>query len=108
MVDRRLHGPIHSERYRSGDECTAHTATRSSRRKVTGTAASNHVSEIASGEWSRLKPCPDCQWAFYHRTRNGSKRWCGMTKGGPGGRACGTIAKAAAYHTREARQDKCN
>lgn len=20
---------------------------------------------IASGEWTRLKSCPDCQWAFY-------------------------------------------
>lgn len=57
---------------------------------------------IASGDWSRLKTCPDCQWAFYDHTRNGSKRWCGMTKGGPAGRACGTIAKVAAYRVREA------
>ncbi|CAB3810944.1 CGNR zinc finger domain-containing protein [Paraburkholderia fynbosensis] len=57
---------------------------------------------IASGEWSRLKTCPDCQWAFYDHTRNGSKRWCGMTKGGPTGRACGTIAKVTAYRIREA------
>lgn len=57
---------------------------------------------IASGEWARLKTCPDCQWAFYDHTRNGSKRWCGMTKGGPNGRACGTIAKVAAYRAREA------
>ncbi|WP_429448818.1 CGNR zinc finger domain-containing protein [Paraburkholderia sp. 40] len=35
-------------------------------------------------------------------TRNGSKRWCSMTKGGPDGRACGTIAKVAAYRAREA------
>jgi len=57
---------------------------------------------IASSDWFRLKTCPDCQWAFYDHTRNGSKRWCGMTKGGPGGRACGTIAKVAAYRAREA------
>ncbi|CAN7546910.1 CGNR zinc finger domain-containing protein [Caballeronia sp. LjRoot31] len=57
---------------------------------------------IASGEWARLKTCPDCQWNFYDHTRNGSKRWCGMTKGGPHGRACGTIAKVAAYRAREA------
>ena len=57
---------------------------------------------IASGEWARLKTCPDCQWAFYDHTRNGSKRWCGMTKGGPDGRACGTIAKVTAYRAREA------
>ncbi|SMG54899.1 CGNR zinc finger domain-containing protein [Paraburkholderia susongensis] len=57
---------------------------------------------IASGEWARLKTCPDCQWAFYDHTRNGGKRWCGMTKGGPDGRACGTIAKVTAYRAREA------
>ncbi|MFM0158743.1 MULTISPECIES: CGNR zinc finger domain-containing protein [Paraburkholderia] len=57
---------------------------------------------IASGEWARLKTCPDCRWAFYDHTRNGSKRWCGMTKGGPDGRACGTIAKVTAYRAREA------
>jgi predicted RNA-binding Zn ribbon-like protein len=55
---------------------------------------------VASGEWLRLKTCPDCQWAFYDHTRNGSKRWCGMTKGGPDGRACGTIAKVSAYRER--------
>lgn len=60
---------------------------------------------IASGEWARLKTCPDCRWAFYDHTRNGSKRWCGMTKGGPDGRACGTIAKVTAYRAREARKD---
>lgn len=59
---------------------------------------------IASGEWARLKTCPDCQWAFYDHTRNGSKRWCGMTKGGPNGRACGTIAKVTAYRAREAKK----
>lgn len=57
---------------------------------------------IASADWSRLKTCPDCQWAFYDHTRNASKRWCGMTKGGPDGRACGTIAKVSAYRTRQA------
>jgi predicted RNA-binding Zn ribbon-like protein len=57
---------------------------------------------IASGAWSRLKTCGDCQWAFYDHTRNGSKRWCGMTKGGPNGRACGTIAKVSAFRSRAA------
>ncbi|WP_311969694.1 CGNR zinc finger domain-containing protein [Pseudomonas baltica] len=57
---------------------------------------------IASGEWSRLKTCGDCQWAFYDHTRNGNKRWCGMSKGGPDGRACGTIAKVTAFRLRAA------
>lgn len=56
---------------------------------------------IARDTWSRLKTCDDCQWAFYDHTRNGKKRWCGMTKGGPDGRACGTIAKVRAFRTRQ-------
>lgn len=57
---------------------------------------------ISSGTWSRLKTCDDCRWAFYDNTRNGSKRWCGMTKGGVEGRACGTIAKVSAFRARVA------
>jgi hypothetical protein len=61
---------------------------------------------MASGEWSRLKTCGDCQWAFYDHTRNGKKRWCGMSKGGPEGRACGTIAKVSAFRQRAAEKAK--
>ncbi|TDV70297.1 CGNR zinc finger domain-containing protein [Pseudomonas sp. LP_7_YM] len=57
---------------------------------------------IAAGHFSRLKTCGDCQWAFYDHTRSGNKRWCGMTKGGPQGRACGTIAKVSAFRQRAA------
>jgi predicted RNA-binding Zn ribbon-like protein len=57
---------------------------------------------ISSGTWLRLKTCDDCRWAFYDNTRNGSKRWCGMTKGGVDGRACGTIAKVSAFRARAA------
>lgn len=60
------------------------------------------VDAIAAGTWRRLKTCPDCRWAFYDQTRNGSKRWCLMTAGGPGGRSCGSIAKVRAYRDRQA------
>jgi predicted RNA-binding Zn ribbon-like protein len=32
------------------------------------------------GTWSRLKVCanPDCQWAFYDRSRNQQGNWCDM------------------------------
>jgi predicted RNA-binding Zn ribbon-like protein len=56
----------------------------------------------SSGTWSRLKTCDDCRWSFYDNTRNGTKRWCGMTKGGVEGRACGTIAKVSAFRARAA------
>jgi len=57
---------------------------------------------IISGEMVKLKTCPDCRCVFVDNTRNSSKRWCGMTKGGPEGRACGTIAKVRAFRTRKA------
>lgn len=56
---------------------------------------------VAVGEWDRLKACPDCRWVFYDRTRNAGKKWCGMYAGGPGGRACGTIAKVKRYRRRQ-------
>jgi len=52
---------------------------------------------VTSGQWARLKACPDCRWVFYDHTRNASKRWCLMNAGGSGGRACGTIAKVRRY-----------
>jgi predicted RNA-binding Zn ribbon-like protein len=60
------------------------------------------MAAISAGSWVRLKACPDCRWVFYDNTRNGSKRWCLMTAGGPEGRACGTIAKVRRYRDRQA------
>lgn len=36
------------------------------------------------GSWSRLKVCanPDCQWAFYDRSRNQQGNWCSMASCG--------------------------
>lgn len=60
------------------------------------------VTAVGDGTWRRLKACPDCRWAFYDHTRNGSKRWCLMSAGGPDGRSCGSIAKVRAYRARQA------
>ncbi|WP_439858333.1 CGNR zinc finger domain-containing protein [Pseudomonas syringae] len=57
---------------------------------------------IIRGEIVKLKICPDCRCVFIDNTRNSSKRWCGMTKGGVNGRACGTIAKVKAFRSRKA------
>jgi predicted RNA-binding Zn ribbon-like protein len=56
---------------------------------------------VATGRWSRLKACPDCHWAFYDRTRSGTKRWCLMNAGSPTGRGCGNIAKARRHRARQ-------
>jgi predicted RNA-binding Zn ribbon-like protein len=67
---------------------------------LTGELVTATLSAVASGQWQRLKACPDCHWVFYDHTRNGSKRWCLMTAGGPEGRSCGSIAKVRAYRQR--------
>lgn len=56
---------------------------------------------VAQGDWVRLKCCADCQWCFFDTSKNRSKRWCGMSKGGPEGRACGTIAKVRSFRERQ-------
>lgn len=58
---------------------------------------------VDAGRWPRLKACPDCRWVFYDHSRNGSKRWCLMTAGGPDGRSCGSIAKVRAHRERSRR-----
>jgi predicted RNA-binding Zn ribbon-like protein len=47
------------------------------------------------GEWPRLKACAEhtCEWAFYDKSKNRSKKWCRME-------ACGNVAKARAYRQR--------
>jgi len=59
---------------------------------------------IAQGTWPRLKACPDCRWVFYDNTRNGSRRWCGMSAPGEEERSCGSIAKVRAYRHRKRQQ----
>ena len=48
------------------------------------------------GEWDRLKACADhgCQWAFYDKSKNRSKKWCRME-------VCGNVAKARSYRERQ-------
>jgi predicted RNA-binding Zn ribbon-like protein len=58
------------------------------------------LAAIGDGTWPRLKACPDCRWAFYDHTRNGSKRWCLMAPAGPGSRGCGNIAKVRRHRAR--------
>jgi predicted RNA-binding Zn ribbon-like protein len=51
------------------------------------------------GTWSRVKACraPDCQWAFYDRSRNRSGVWCEMA-------VCGNRTKVRSYRERSQRQ----
>ena len=48
-----------------------------------------------AGEWPRLKLClnPDCEWAFYDRSRNRGGSWCRIG-------LCGNRLKNRRYRTR--------
>jgi predicted RNA-binding Zn ribbon-like protein len=46
-----------------------------------------------SGEWTRMKGCRQCEYAFYDRSKNRSAAWCAMS-------ICGNRTKNRAYHRR--------
>ena len=68
---------------------------------LVGRLLSAVVGAVADGTWPRLRACPDCGYAFYDTSRNGSRTWCRMTKEDPSGRSCGSIAKARAKRARD-------
>ncbi len=46
-----------------------------------------------SGEWSRMKACRQCEYAFFDRSKNRSATWCAMA-------ICGNRTKNRAYYRR--------
>jgi predicted RNA-binding Zn ribbon-like protein len=53
---------------------------------------------LVNGTWSRLRACrkTTCRFAYYDRTKNGSRAWCSMA-------TCGNQAKAKRRRERERR-----
>jgi predicted RNA-binding Zn ribbon-like protein len=48
---------------------------------------------------ARLRACPDCDWLFVDKSRNGSRIWCDMA-------VCGNRRKAKLNYDRKRRQPK--
>jgi predicted RNA-binding Zn ribbon-like protein len=48
-----------------------------------------------TGQWSRLKGCRQCEYAFFDRSKNRSAAWCAMS-------ICGNRTKNRAYYRRRA------
>ena len=46
-----------------------------------------------TGQWSRMKACRQCEYAFFDRSRNRSAAWCDMS-------ICGNRTKNRAYYRR--------
>jgi len=51
-----------------------------------------HESQL-SGDWSRMKGCRQCEYAFFDRSKNRSAAWCAMS-------ICGNRTKNRAYYRR--------
>ncbi len=58
-------------------------------------AVASSVVLSIQGSMARVKLCAadDCRWAFYDRSKNGSRTWCSMG-------VCGNRQKARAYRAR--------
>jgi len=54
----------------------------------------NAVSIITDLDHSRVKHCGACNWLFYDKTKNKSRRWCDMED-------CGSRDKALRYYHRQ-------
>ncbi|WP_053227415.1 CGNR zinc finger domain-containing protein [Solirubrobacter soli] len=72
------------------------TALAPVRRGVDGAVATLlgilHEAQLA-GDWSRMKACRQCEYAFYDRSKNRSAAWCSMS-------ICGNRTKNRTYYRR--------
>jgi predicted RNA-binding Zn ribbon-like protein len=51
-----------------------------------------HEAQV-SGDWTRMKACRQCEYAFFDRSKNRSAAWCSMS-------ICGNRTKNRAYYQR--------
>jgi predicted RNA-binding Zn ribbon-like protein len=75
---------------------TGRTALEPARGGVDGAVATLlailHEAQV-TGDWSRMKGCRKCGYAFYDRSKNRSATWCAMS-------ICGNRTKNRAYYRR--------
>jgi predicted RNA-binding Zn ribbon-like protein len=75
---------------------TGRTALEPAGRGVDGAVATLlgilHEAQL-TGEWSRMKGCRRCEYAFFDRSKNRSAAWCAMS-------ICGNRTKNRAYYRR--------
>ena len=72
------------------------TSLAATRRGVDGAIATLlgilHEAQL-TGDWSRMKGCRQCEYAFFDRSKNRSAAWCAMS-------ICGNRTKNRAYYRR--------
>lgn len=57
------------------------------------------LSLLSGQEWRRIRICPNCNWLFSDRSRNGSRLWCDMS-------VCGNRHKARRHYERRKGADE--
>jgi predicted RNA-binding Zn ribbon-like protein len=92
-VVRKLSGGAH---LRVAVDDTGRTGLEPTRHGVDGAVATLlrilHEAQL-TGDWSRLKGCRQCGYAFFDRSKNRSAAWCAMS-------ICGNRMKNRAYYQR--------
>jgi predicted RNA-binding Zn ribbon-like protein len=77
-------------------EDTGRTSLEPARGGVDGVVATLlgilHEAQL-TGDWSRMKGCRQCEYAFFDRSKNRSATWCAMS-------ICGNRTKNRAYYRR--------
>jgi predicted RNA-binding Zn ribbon-like protein len=77
-------------------EDTGRTSLEPARGGVDGVVATLlgilHEAQL-TGDWSRMKGCRQCEYAFFDRSKNRSAAWCAMS-------ICGNRTKNRAYYRR--------
>ena len=77
-------------------DATGRTALEPERGGVDGVVATLlgilHEAQL-TGQWSRLKGCRQCEYAFFDRSKNRSAAWCAMS-------ICGNRTKNRTYYRR--------
>jgi predicted RNA-binding Zn ribbon-like protein len=75
---------------------TGRTALAPTQRGIQGAVATLlailHEAQL-TGDWSRMKACRRCEYAFFDRSKNRSAAWCAMS-------ICGNRTKNRAYYRR--------
>lgn len=61
-----------------------------------GDFAESFVDALTEGDPSRIKICinPECNWIFYDRSKNRSRKWCGGTD------SCGNLIKVRRFRAK--------
>lgn len=61
--------------------------------KFEAALAVSALSLVAGDAWRKIRICPNCNWLFIDRSRNGSRLWCDMA-------VCGNRQKAKRHYRR--------